>query len=147
MINTRLKVCYVKPLIMGSSTSTQQTTTQPLITPSAKIKNPKPIHVHPKFSLGECIFNINNPELYRDHSCKVIFKYVVNDEVCKDIRGKVIKDILNGVSHYTEWYLRTYIPIENEDKNNWFVFKTALDNLEETIAIYKLNNFSYHIYP
>ena len=132
---------------MGSSTSTHQTNTEPLITPSAKIKNPKPIHVHPKFSLGECIFTIDNPELYRDHSCKVIFTYVVNDEVCKDIRGKVIKDILNGVSHYTEWYLRTYIPIENEDKINWFVFKTALDNLEETIAIYKLNNFSYHIYP
>ena len=132
---------------MGSSTSTRQTNTEPLITPSAKIKNPKPIHVHPKFSLGECIFTIDNPELYRDHLCKVIFKYVVNDEVCKDIRGKVIKDILNGVSHYTEWYLRTYIPVENEDKDNWFVFKTALDNLEETIAIYKLNNFSYHIYP
>ena len=147
MVNTRLKVCYVKPLIMGSSTSTRQTNTEPLITPSAKIKNPKPIHVHPKFSLGECIFTIDNLELYRDHSCKVIFKYVVNDEIYKDIRGKVIKDILNGVSHYTEWYLRTYIPIENEDKNNWFVFKTALDNLEETIAIYKLNNFSYHIYP
>ena len=132
---------------MGSSTSTHQTNTEPLITPSAKIKNPKPIHVHPKFSLGECIFTVDNLELYRDHSCKVIFKYVVNDEIYKDIRGKVIKDILNGVSHYTEWYLRTYIPIENEDKNNWFVFKTALDNLEETIAIYKLNNFSYHIYP
>ena len=44
------------------------------------------------FSLGECIFTVDNPELYRDHSCKVIFKYVVNDEVCKDIRGKVIKD-------------------------------------------------------
>ena len=132
---------------MGSSTSTRQTTTQPLINSSAKIRNPKPIHVHPKFSLGECIFTVDNPELYRDHSCKVIFKYVVNDEVCKDIRGKVIKDILNGVSHYTEWYLRTYIPIENEDKDNWFVFKTALGELEETIAIYKLNNFSYHIYP
>ena len=146
MINTRLKVCYVIPLIMGSSTATQQTNTQPLITPSAKIHNPKPIHVHPKFSLGECIFRINNAEVFRDHSCKVIFKYVVNDEVCKDIRGKVIKDILNGVSHYTEWYLRTYIPVENEDKDNWFVFKTALGNLEETIAIYKLNDFSYHIY-
>ena len=131
---------------MGSYISTRQTTTQPLINPSAKIKNPKPIHVHPKFSLGECIFTIDNPELYRDHSCKVIFKYVVNDEVCKDIRGKVIKDILNGVSHYTEWYLRTYIPIENEDKDNWFVFKTALGELEETIAIYKLNDFAYHIY-
>ena len=143
---TRLKVCYVIPLIMGSSTSTQQTNTEPLINPSAKIKNPKPIRVHPKFSLGECIFTIENPELYRDHSCKVIFKYVVNDEVCKDIRGKVIKDILNGVSHYTQWHLRTYIPIENEDKDNWFLFKTTLGNIEETIAIYKLNNFSCYIY-
>ena len=101
MINTRLKVCYVTPLIMGSSTSTQQTNTQPLINPSAKIKNPEPIHVHPKFSLGECIFTVDNPELYRDHLCKMIFKYVINDEVCKDIRGKVIKDIITGCSHYT----------------------------------------------
>ena len=132
---------------MGSSTSTRQATTQPLINPSAKIKNPKPIHVHPKFSLGECIFNISNAEVYRDIECKVIFKYIVNDEVYKDIRGKVIKDILNEVSHYTERYSRSYIPIENEDKDNWFVFKTALGDLEETIAIYKLNNFSYHIYP
>ena len=147
VINTRLKVCNVIPLIMGSYISARQTTTHPLINPSAKTRNPKPIHVHPQFSLGECIFTIDNPELYRDHSCKVIFKYVVNNEVCKDIRGKVIKDILNGVSHYTEWYLRTYIPIENEDKDNWFVFKIALGDLEETIAIYKLNNFSYHIYP
>ena len=131
---------------MGSLISTRQTTTQPLINPSAKIRNPKPIRVHPIFSLGECIFTIDNPELYRDHSCKVIFKYVVNDEVCKDIRGKVIKDIITGLSHYTEWYLRTYIPIENEDEDNWFVFKTALDELEETIAIYKLKNFSYHIH-
>ena len=131
---------------MGSSTSTQQTITEPLINPSAKIRNPKLIHVHPKFSLGECIFTVDNPELYRDHACKVIFKYVANDEVCKDIRGNVIKDIITGRSHYTEWYLKTYIPIENEDRNNWYAFKTALDNLEETIAIYKLNNFSYHIY-
>ena len=65
--------------------------------PSAKMRNPKPIHVHPKFSLGECIFKINSAEVYRDHICKVMFKYVANDEVCKDIRGKVIKDILNGV--------------------------------------------------
>ena len=146
MINTRLKVCYVTPLIMGSSTSAQQTNTQPLINPSAKVKNPKPIHVHPKFSLGDCIFKINNADVYRDIECKIIFKYVVNDEVYKDIRGKVIKDILNGVSHYTQWYLKTYIPIENEDKDNWFVFKTALGELEETIAVYKLNDFSYHIY-
>ena len=131
---------------MGSSTSAQQTNTQPLINPSAKVKNPKPIHVHPKFSLGDCIFKINNADVYRDIECKIIFKYVVNDEVYKDIRGKVIKDILNGVSHYTEWYLRTYIPIENQDKDNWFLFKTALGELEETITIYKLNNFSYHIY-
>ena len=93
------------------------------------------------------MFKIDNAEVYRDVECKMIFKYVVNDEVCKDIRGKVKKDIITGRSHYTEWYLRTYIPIENEDKDNWFVFKTALSNLEETIAIYKLNNFSYHIYP
>ena len=158
MINTRLKVCYVTPLIMGSSTSAQQTNTQPLIKPPAKIQNPKPVHVHPKFSLGECIFTIDNPELYRDVECKIIFKYVVHDEVCKDIRRKVIKDMLNGVSHYTQWYLRTYIPTENEDKNHWYVFKTALGDarqeprelrgareLEETIAIYKLNDFSYHI--
>ena len=131
---------------MGSLISTRQTTTEPLINPYAKIRNPKPIHVHPKFSIDECIFIVDNPELYRDHSCKIIFKYVVNDEVCKDIRGKEIKYTLNGVSHYTEWYLRTYIPIENEDKDNWFVFKTALGELEETIAIYKLNNFSYYIY-
>ena len=83
----------------------------------------------------------NNAEVYRDVECKIIFKYVVNDEVYKDIRGKVIKDIITGCSHYTEWYLRTYIPIENEDKNNWYVFKTALGNLEETIAIYKLKFF------
>ena len=131
---------------MGSSTSTQQTTTEPLINPPAKIQNPKPIHVYPKFSLGKCIFTVDNSELYRDVECKVIFKYVVNDEVYKDIRGKVIKDILHGINGRTEWYLRTYIHIENEDKDNWFVFKTALGELEETIAIYKLNNFSYHIY-
>ena len=132
---------------MGSLISTRQTTTQPLINPPAKIQHPKPIHIHPKFSLGECIFKINNAEVYRDHSCKVIFKYVVNDEVCKDVRGKVVKDILHGINGRAEWYLRTYIPIENEDKNNWYVFKTTLDEPEETIAIYKLNNFSYHIYP
>ena len=96
MINTRLKVCYVTPLIMGSSTSTQRINTQPLINPPAKIQNPKPIHIHPKFSLGECIFKINNAEVYRDVECKMIFNYVVNDEVYKDIRGKVIKDILHG---------------------------------------------------
>ena len=132
---------------MGSSTSTQQTNTQPLIKPPAKIQNPKPIHVHPKFSLGECIFKINNAEVYRDVQCKVIFKYVINDEVCKDIRGKVIKDIITGCSHYTEWCLRTYIPVEKEDKDNWYVFKTALGELEETIAIYKIHNFSYHVFP
>ena len=132
---------------MGSSTSTQQTNTQPLINSSAKIKNPKPIHVHPKFSLGECILKINNAEVYRDVECKVIFKYVVNDEVCKDIRGKVTKDILPESNGRPEWYLKTYIPIENEDKDIWFVFKTALGELEETIAIYKLNNLSYHVYP
>ena len=88
---------------MGSSISTPQTTTHPLINPSAK-KNPKPKHVHPKFSLSECIFKINNAEVYRDVECKIIFKYVVNDEVYKDIRGKVIKDIITGCSHYTEWY-------------------------------------------
>ena len=130
---------------MGSLISTRQTNTETLINASAKIKNPKPIRVQPNFSLGECIFTVDNPELYRDHSCKVIFKYVVNDEVCKDIRGKVIKDILTGLSNYTQWYLRTYIPIENEDKNNWYVFKTALGELEDTVAIYKLNDFSYHI--
>ena len=81
---------------MGSLISTRQTNTESLINASAKIKYPKPIRVQPNFSLGECIFTIDNPELYRDHSCKVIFKYVVNDEVCKDIRGKVIKDILTG---------------------------------------------------
>ena len=132
---------------MGSIISARQTNTESLMNASAKIKRPKPIHVHPKSSLGECIFTVDNPKLYRDHSCKVIFKYVVNDEVCKDIRGKVIKDIINGCSHLTEWYLRTYISVENEDKDDWFVFKTALGNLEETIAIYKLNDFSYHIYP
>ena len=132
---------------MGSSTSTRQTTTQPLIDLSAKIHNPKPIHVHPKFSLGECIFKINNAEEYRDVECKVIFKYVVNDEIYKDIRGKIIKDILHGINGRTEWYLRTYIPIENEDKSNWYVFKTALGNLEETIAIYKLNNFHITFTP
>ena len=73
--------------------------------------------------------------------------YVVNDEAYKDIRGKVIKDILHGITGRTEWYLRTYIPVENEDKNNWYAFKTALGNLEETIAIHELNDFSYHIYP
>ena len=85
---------------MGSSTSAQQTNTQPLINPSAKVKNPKPIHVHPKFSLGDCIFKINNADVYRDIECKIIFKYVVNDEVYKDIRGKVIKEchiIPNGI--------------------------------------------------
>ena len=143
MINTRLKVCYAIPLIMGSLISTRQTNSQPLINTLTKVKNPKPIRVQPNFSLGECIFTVDNPELYRDHSCKVIFKYVVNDEVCKEIRGKVIKDILTGLSNYTQWYLRTYIPVEEEDKNNWYVFKTTLD--EETIAIYKLNDFSYHI--
>ena len=135
---------------MGSYISARQTTTEPLINPSAKIKNPKPIHVHPKFSLGECIFTVDNPELYRDHSCKVIFKYVVNDEVYKDIRSKVVRgidDILYWNNGRPEWYLRTYIPVENEDKDNWFVFKTALGKLEETIAIYKLNDFAYHIYP
>ena len=72
MINTRLKVYYVTPLIMGNSTSAQQTNTQPLISPPAEIKNPKPINVHPKFSLGECIFKINNAEVYRDVECKMI---------------------------------------------------------------------------
>ena len=84
--------------------------------------------------------------MYRDVECKIIFTYVVNDEVCKDIRGEGIKEIITGFSHYTQWYLRTYIPIENEDKDNWYVFKTALDNLEQTIAVDKLNNFSYYIY-
>ena len=74
---------------MGSSTSTQQTTTQPLINPPAKIRNPKPIHIHPKFSLGEGIFKISNAEAYRDVECKILFKHVVNDEVYKDIRGKI----------------------------------------------------------
>ena len=36
--------------------------------------------------------------------------------------------------------------VENEDKHNWYVFKTALGELEETIAIYQSNDFSYHIY-
>ena len=132
---------------MGSLISTRQTNTETLINASVEIKNPKPIRVQPNFSLGECIFTVDNPELYRDRSCKVIFKYVVNDKVYKDIRGKVIKDILTGLSNYTQWYLRTYIPVEEEDKNNWYVFKTALGELEKTIAIYKLNDFSYHICP
>ena len=92
------------------------------------------------------MFKNNNAEVYRDVECKIIFKYVVNDEVYKDIRGQVVKDIISGHPQYTEWYLRTYIPIENEDKDNWMVFKTALGELEETIAIYKLNNFSYYVY-
>ena len=85
--------------------------------------------------------------MYRDVECKILFNYVVNDEVCKDIRGKVIKDILHGFNARTEWYLRTFLPIENEDKSNWYVLATALGEPEETIAIYELNDFSYHIYP
>ena len=72
---------------MGRYISTRQTNTAPLINPPAEIHNPKPIHVHPKFSLGECIFKTNNAEVYRDVECKVIFKYVVNDEIYIKIYG------------------------------------------------------------
>ena len=69
---------------------------------------------------------------------------VVNDEVYKDIRGKVIKDILHGINGRVEWYSRTYRPVEHEDKNSWYVFKTALSNLDETVATCKLSDCSYH---
>ena len=97
---------------------TNNRATQPLINPPAKIGNPKPIHIHPKFSLGEYIFKINNAEVYRDVEYKILFKYIVNNEVYKDIRGKIIKDILYGINRRTEWYLRIYIFVDSEDKNN-----------------------------
>ena len=79
---------------MGSSLSTRQTNSQPLVNTLTKIENPKPIRVIPKFSLGDRVFTIPRDELYRDRPCKIIFQYVINNEVYKDIRGKVIKDIL-----------------------------------------------------
>ena len=63
------------PLIMGSSASTQQTNTQPLTNPPVKMQNPKPMHIHPKFKLGECTFTVDNlHELYRDVECKIVCK-------------------------------------------------------------------------
>ena len=133
MINTCLKVCYVTPLIMGSSFSNHST----------KIRNPKPIHVHPKYVLGECIFKHYNIENFVNHRFKMMFVYVINDEIHKDIRNIKSKNILEGDRN--EWYLRTYIPVEKEDIQNWYTYQTTNDKVEEVVTIYKLNNFSYHI--
>ena len=124
---------------MGSSLSTQQTNSRPLVNTLTKIENPKPIRVIPKFSLGDRVFTIPRDELYRDCPCKVIFQYVINNEVYKDIRGKVIKDILRGISPYTELVFKNiYYLLKKKIKTTGMYSKTALGELEKTIAIYKI---------
>ena len=114
MVNTRVKVYRVIHFIMRSSVSTQQDNTQPLMKPPAKIQNPKPIRVHPKDVVGERVFTVNEVEQYRDCQCKIVFKYIVNDEVYKDIQGNLTKDLHREINGYTQWHFRTYTAVENE---------------------------------
>ena len=111
---------------------------------STKIRNPKPIRVHPKYVLGECIFKHHNIENFVNNKFKMMFVYVINDEIYKDIRNIRRKKLLEY--DRVEWYLRTYIAVEKEDIQNWFIYQTIDNEVEEVVAIYKLNNFSYHIY-